>query len=306
MSKMEHDAAVAKLRQQMSTFDKPWYKSCSDLLRKKQLKGLRCLDLCSGNCEYSRLLKDAHEMKVTCADYIPFHLQQARNDGFPTIEIDLDSDAECVDRAAAEHAGKFDLVVNLAAVEHVFNSDNLMRYAHTVLKPDGLFIINTPNISFLAYRLYSSISGNRPYGEGHHIRFWDYRFLRTNLFFNGFEVIEDFRRFYSLPEEILQRAFKNRTWISNPVSRLFYFCFFFQHLRITKGLASDELTLLCRKEDVQPIGFNFLQVKSFLEDTTDPVRKSGVLSRLQTAREKGWLKEHLYMSRLVDHHSYPG
>ncbi len=300
MSKLEHDAAAAELRQQMSTFEKPWYRSCSDLLRKKQLKGLTCLDLCSGNCEYSKILAKEHEMEVTCADYVPVHLQQARKDGFSTIEIDLDGDAASVDRAAEEHTGKFDLVVSLATIEHVFNSDNLLRYAHTVLKPGGLLMINTPNIDFLAYRLYSAISGNRPYGEGHHIRFWDYRFLRTNLYFNGFEVVEDFRRFYSLPEEILRRAFKNRTWISYPVSRLFYACFIFQNFRMTKGLASDELTVLFRKEDVKPIAFNYPLVKSFLEKSPDSAVKSQIISRLQSAQKKGWLKEHLYMSRLVD------
>ncbi len=303
MSKLEHDAAAAELRQQMSTFEKPWYKSCSDLLREKQLSGLKCLDLCSGNCEYSRILADEHGMEVTCADYISTHLRQAREEGFPTIEIDLDGGAESVDMAGKAHGTEFDLVVNLAAIEHVFNSDNLLRYAHTVLKPGGLFMINTPNIDFLAYRLYSAISGNRPYGEGHHVRFWDYRFLRTNLHFNGFEIIKDFRHFYSLPEEILLRAFKNRTWISRPVSRLFYFCFLFQRFGLTKGLASDELTVLCRKEDVLPLSFNYPLVKNFLENSTDPVAKSQGLTRLRLAQEKGWLKEHPYMSRLVDEHS---
>ncbi len=303
MSKLEHDSAAATLRQQMSTFEKPWYKSCSDLLHAKKLEGLKCLDLCSGNCEYSKILAEKHGMDVTCADYIPVHLQQAANEGFSTIALDLDGDAESVDNAAAKHAGEFDLVVNLAAIEHVFNSDNLIRYAHTVLKPGGLFMINTPNIDFFAYRLYSAVSGNRPYGEGHHIRFWDYRFLRTNLFFNGFKIVEDFRRFYSLPEEILQRAFKNKKWLSYPVSRLFYLFFLFQKFGITKGLTTDELTVLCQKEEVTPLGFNYPLVKSFLENSTDSVARSQVINRLRLAQQKGWLKEHLYMSRLVDEYS---
>jgi len=299
MSKMEHDAASAVFRQQKSTFEKPWFKSGSALLREKQLKGLRCLDLCCGNCEYSKVLADLHEMEVTCADYIPFHLQQAQSDGFPTIEIDLDGDAESVDSVAAEHAGKFDLVVNLAAVEHVFNSDNLMRFAHTVLKPGGLFLVNTPNIGFLGYRLYSLLSGNRPFGEGHHVRFWDFRFLRTNLFMNGFEVVGDFRRFYTLPEDTLRRGFRNARMLAKVISLAFYGCHFLQYVPFLRGLMTDELTLLCRKEDTAPIGFDYLLVKKKIEDAPDEVREE-ILNRMRIARDRGWLKEHLYMSSLVD------
>jgi len=303
MSKQEHDAGVAEFRQQMSTFDKPWYRSCSDLVRRKQFRGMQCLDLCSGNCEFSRILRDDYDMDVTCADYIPLHLEQADREGFRLIKVDLDADAEAVDEIAAAQAERFDMVVNLAAVEHVFNSDNLMRFAHTVLKPGGMFIINTPNIGFLGYRVYSSLSGNRPFGEGHHIRFWDYRFLRTNLFLNGFEVTEDFRRFYTLPQEVLRRAFRNRKYLSWLGAKLFYPCYLLQYVPFARGLACDELTVLCRKENVVPIGFHYLRVKGMLEGITDPERKEHIVNRLQKARERGWLNEHLYMSRLVDDHS---
>lgn len=304
MSKESHDAAAARLRQQISTFNKPWFRSCSAVLDTLEIKGGRCLDLCSGNCEYAVILRDRYGMEVVCADYIPLHLEQARQEGFATIQLDLDGDSTTIDQAIAEYHESFDLVVNLAAVEHVFCSDNLMQVAHAVLKPQGQFVINTPNIGFLAYRIYSALNGNRPYGEGHHIRFWDFRFLRTCLFFNGFTVTGDFRRFYSLPEEILLRTFRGRSSLARWVARLFYSCFLFQKVSFCRGWATDELTLLCRKESVRPVSFDYLAIKDVLESNEPDreVEQKMIIGRLREAKERGWLKEHIYLSKLIDAH----
>ncbi len=64
MSKLEHDAAVAELRQGVSSFEKPWYRSCSEVLQKNNIQGLKCLDLCCGNGEFSQILRDTHQMDV--------------------------------------------------------------------------------------------------------------------------------------------------------------------------------------------------------------------------------------------------
>lgn len=300
MSKFEHDEIVARYRQQKSSYDKPWFNSCSDALRKNSLKGLRCLDLCCGNCEYSEVLQDTFSMDVTCCDYIPFHLEHAEKLGFPTIMVNLDDSVGAVREIAEQYVGKFDLVVNLAAIEHVYNSDNLIQFAHTLLKPSGHLVINTPNIGFLGYRMYSVLSGNRPFGEGHHVRFWDYRFLRTNLFLNGFQVKDDCRSFYSLPEDILTRGLRNHKILAKLFSTSFLACRFLQHVPFLKGLMSDELTVVCQKEDVDPVGFDYLNLKKTLERGSRDVSCRNALQRLEEAQQKGWLKEHLNISRLVD------
>jgi SAM-dependent methyltransferase len=300
MSKQEHDAAAAEFRQQISTFEKPWYRSSSELLAKECIQGVRCLDLCCGNGEFSHILREKHKMDVICADYIPAHQQQVRSMGFETIPIDIDASAEQVDAVAEPYADEFDLVVNLAAIEHVFNSDNLLRFAHTVLKPGGLLLVNTPNIDFLAYRIYALFSGNRPFGEGHHIRFWDFRFLRTNLFLNGFTVINDARRFYALPQDAMLRAFKNRKRIASMVAWLFHSCQILQHIPLLRGMCSDELTVLAVKDDVPAMGFELNSVRRFLKEHAGTDKEKSAAARLLEARENGWLDEHLYLEKLVD------
>lgn len=301
MSKLEHDAAVAKLREQVSTFNKAWYRSCSDLLTTKHISNLRCLDLCCGNGEFSQILREKHGMDVVCADYIPFHLESAAANGYETLLVDVDADASEVDKVAESHAGRFDLVVNLAAIEHVFNSDNLLRFAHTVLKPGGLLLVNTPNISFLSYRIYSLFAGNRPAGEGHHVRFWDFRFLQTNLFLNGFTVTDDARKFYALPEDAMLRAFRNRKRFAKTVAWLFHGCQILQYVPFLRGICCDELTVLARKDALPLVtGFELNTVRRTVENCESQEVRKQLIGRLIEARNKGWLDEHLYLSEFVD------
>ncbi|MEI6168076.1 MAG: methyltransferase domain-containing protein [bacterium] len=299
MSKAEHDARAAHERGTVKHYDRPWYRSASSVLTRRGLRGLRCLDLCAGNAEFSELLRDQFGMKVTCADYAPAHLAHQQALGFDTLHVDLDADASEVDRVAKNHAGTFDLVVSLATIEHVFDSDNFLRLCHTVLKPGGMLLVNTPNISYSGYRLYSLCSGNRPFGEGHHVRFWDFRFLRTNLFLNGFSVIEDGRQFHSLPADPLTRAFRGRKWLANSVAWLFHACRFLQHLPGGKHWFADELTILAEKDDAYPVGFSLARVKSQLNQLHGRPEEPLAIQRLKNAQQRGWLREHLMLNDMA-------
>ena len=257
MSKQEHDAGVAILRGSARRADRPWYRSAAQVFERHGLRGLTCLDLCAGNAEFSELLRDRFAMRVTCADYAPAHLEHQRSLGFDTLTVDLDGSADEVDRTAAASAGAFDLVASLATIEHVFDVDNFLRFCHTVLKPGGLLLVNTPNIAFGGYRLFTRLSGGRPFGEGHHVRFFDFRFLRTNLFLNGFRVIDDARGYFGLPSEVMTRAFRGRRRAAWVVSRLFVVCRGLQRVPALRGWSTDELTVLARKEPAYPIGFQY-------------------------------------------------
>ncbi len=270
------------------------------MLERHGLRGLTCLDLCAGNAEFSEILRDRFAMRVTCADYAPAHLEHQRSLGFDVVPVDLDGSADEVDRTASARAGAFDLVVSLAAIEHVFDSDNFLRFCHTVLKPGGLVLVNTPNIAFGGYRLYSRLSGGRPFGEGHHVRFWDFRLLRTNLFLNGFRVIDDARGYFGLPSELMTRALRGRRRAGWAVSRLFEVCRALQRVPGLRGWSTDELTVLARKEPTYPMGFQYMRVRSLLDGQRGRTERDEILARLREARRRGWLDEHLMLKGLAD------
>jgi SAM-dependent methyltransferase len=300
MSKQEHDAAASVVRGAARHRDRAWYRSAECVLERHRLRGLACLDLCAGNAEFSELLRERFAMRVTCADYAPAHLEHQRCLGFDTLSVDLDGSAAEVDRTAAASAGAFELVVSLATIEHIFDADNFLRFCHTVLKPGGLLLVNTPNIAFGGYRLYSRLSGGRPFGEGHHVRFWDFRFLRTHLFLNGFCVIDDARGYFGLPNDVMTRAFRGRGRAARAVSRLFGVCRGLQLVPGLRGWSTDELTVLAQKEAAYPIGFQYLRVRSLLDWLRGRPEHDDAVARLREARRRGWLDEHLMLKVLTD------
>lgn len=292
MSKQEHDQAAAGCRSAVSAMDRPWYRCARRMLDKHRLHGQICLDLCCGNAEFSQILRDDYGMGVTCADYAYLHLDHAEKLGFDILRVDLDAESTAVDARAMEYAERFDLIVSLATIEHVFASDNFLRFCWKVLKPGGYLLLNTPNISFAGYRLYSVFSGNRPFGEGHHVRFWDLRFLRTNLFLNGLDVVDDGSRFYGVSQDLMTRAFKGKKRLASFLSHLFWVCEALQHLPRGKRWFADELTVLARKEDTYPIGFQYTHVEADLERIRGQKAERQGRLRLQEALRRGWLREH--------------
>jgi SAM-dependent methyltransferase len=300
MSKAEHDARGAVLRAAARHADRPWYRSAERVLERHRLHGLACLDLCAGNAEFSEILRERFAMRVTCADYAPAHLEHQRALGFDILRVDLDGATADVDRAAAARAGAFDLVVSLAAIEHVFDSDNFLRFCHIVLKPGGLLLLNTPNIAFVGYRLYAWLSGGRPFGEGHHVRFYDFRFLRTNLFLNGFGVIDDARGYFGLPSDVMTRALRGRARAGQIASRLFSVCRGLQRVPRLRGWATDELTVLARREGMNALGFQHLRVRAGLDALQGRPEHDDAVARLREARGRGWLDEHLMLRTLAD------
>jgi len=300
VSKQEHDAAASVLRGAARHADRPWYRSAERVLERHSLRGLACLDLCAGNAEFSELLRDRFAMRVTCADYAPAHLEHQRSLGFDALRVDLDGSAAEVDRTAATRAGAFEVVVSLATIEHVFDSDNFLRFCHTVLKPGGLLLVNTPNIAFGGYRLYSRLCGGRPFGEGHHVRFWDFRFLQTNLFLNGFRVIDDARGYFGLPSDVMTRALRGRGRAGRTVARLFGVCRGLQRVPGLRGWSTDELTILARKEVTYPVGFQYLRVRSLLDGLRGRPEHDAAVARLREARRRGWLDEHLMLKALAE------
>jgi len=113
-------------------------------------------------------------------------------------------------------SNKFDLVTCLEVIEHLYNPDNIISEIYRVLKPTGMLILSTPNLSALTNRLLllfgyyplslsisytSELTGHRDIFKKHskkqeeaifdyHIRGYTPKALKLILYLNNFLVCE--------------------------------------------------------------------------------------------------------------------
>jgi 2-polyprenyl-3-methyl-5-hydroxy-6-metoxy-1,4-benzoquinol methylase len=90
-------------------------------------------------------------------------------------------------------ASAFDAVVAGEVIEHVVNTDHLLREVARVLRPGGVLVITTPNLASLENRIrlllgrYPMWMDHRVSGAGH-LRYYTPRLLRAHLAQHGFAV----------------------------------------------------------------------------------------------------------------------
>lgn len=188
MSKEEHDARAALGRE--VNYEKPYFHKAILALRKQDLSRPRILDIGAGNGEFAELAKRALNAEVTCHDYALPHLRKLESLGFETVKVNFDN-AKDVRKAAQELKGRFDVVTAFELIEHIFALDDLLSFAHSVLRPGGMLIVSTPNLDYSFYHVYNLLLGNIPPGEGHHVRFFNRRRLTQSLVLDGFKVEEE-------------------------------------------------------------------------------------------------------------------
>ena len=104
----------------------------------------RHLDIGSGTGELIGLTQSNFPVESVACDYTD---QIITRPGQKVDVVDLNS--ECLPYADAE----FDLVTMTEVVEHIEHARRIFREAFRVLKPDGLFVLTTPNILNLKSRM---------------------------------------------------------------------------------------------------------------------------------------------------------
>jgi 2-polyprenyl-6-hydroxyphenyl methylase/3-demethylubiquinone-9 3-methyltransferase len=90
----------------------------------------------------------------------------------------------------------FDAVVSTEVIEHLFNPNELLEFAHRALRPGGTLIITTPYHGYLKNLAISLIDGWDKHFTSNmlagHIKFFSRRTLTEALESEGF-VVEEFR-----------------------------------------------------------------------------------------------------------------
>lgn len=127
-------------------------------------------------------------------DIASLSLEEAKNRGLKVKRIDIEKD----DLPYKNES--FDIVILGDIIEHVFNTDQLLRESYRVLKKRGVLILSTPNVASLGRRMLmmfgknpflefsSELPTNGLTGVGH-IRYYTFSDLVTQLKYNKFTHI---------------------------------------------------------------------------------------------------------------------
>ena len=115
------------------------YRIITGPLKSYDLNGKSVLDIGAGNGELAELCR-RKGASVLCIENDPHCIRCLRRKGFSVMQIDLEK---------LETSGPlnkiFDLVIMSDVIEHVYNCDNLVKWAKGNLKYDGRMIVTTPN-----------------------------------------------------------------------------------------------------------------------------------------------------------------
>lgn len=189
---------------------------------------------------------------------------------------------------------KFDLVVCLEVIEHVFNSDKLFQFFNLLLKDKGHLLISTPNTGSVNCKLFYLLRGY-PYGENHHVRFFNIKKLNQYAFFNGFDFVAS-NNYFSFSIDLIKRGFKVK---NNSVSYVLSIIFLglpylLKKLNLFDCFSSYGIVTVFKKSTFPPLGLevdnlqkNFVMMPEQLKELW--------LERLKKYLKKDNLKEHIHL-----------
>lgn len=294
MTKKMHDEVAANNR--TIQYDKTWFIAALKAIQETGLKNFKMLDMGCGNGEFSEIVKEKFDAEITCLDYSETHLSRVNQLGFETIKCDFDRN-EDIENVVAKYSGKFDIIVSLEVIEHIFNIDAYLVTVHNLLKMDGILIISTPNMDFWAYRIYSMFRGNVPVGEGHHIRFFDLQRMKQVLILDGFGGMISYHSGttdYLLERTIAEGKYLLRNFFIKMLAFLFRYC-----LTEKSSMYYSSLVFLAKKSDVDPIGFD-PAMRDELYSKLSVEQKKKCICRLVPLRRNYFFDEHPGLKKFID------
>ena len=179
----------------------------------KKHKPISVLDIGCGEGTIGKVLKEnfKNEISIIGCDISNTALKIASNYYSKVFKIDIETE-----KFPEEfYTHKFDCIVLLELLEHLFRPENALRQCHKILKEDGFLIASFPNIAWYKYRI-EILKGHFPtdylFGSGDHIQqFTLHSFLRL-LRENGFSAVELDGNFI-FPKIILKLFRPNRIFL---------------------------------------------------------------------------------------------
>jgi len=106
------------------------------------VKGKRVLDLASGEGYGSKMMSDAGALSVTGIDIDDKAIEHAQS-RYGSANVQFLKGSISTVPITDDHS--FDVIVCFEAIEHIQDHDQLLQEVKRLLRPDGLFIVSTPN-----------------------------------------------------------------------------------------------------------------------------------------------------------------
>jgi len=171
----------------------------------------RILDVGCGDGNFSMLMGEACKAKeVYGIEISEKGVEMARKNGVKCYFLDVDEE----DFPFKDNF--FDAVTALELIEHLFDPDHFLDEVYRVLKPEGIFILSTPNLASIHNRV-ALLFGYQPYpmrvslnyalghfihpgwGAHEHVRVMTLRGLRELLKIHKFKEIKMYGAGMSFP-----------------------------------------------------------------------------------------------------------
>lgn len=184
--------------------------------------GKRLLDI--GSSDGSFLLNAKEYYEVQGIELNPLTAKVANNNGIPTFNGRVE------DYIGLE---EFDVITMLQVIEHITQPSEIIKEVHRLLKDDGLFYINTPNIDSASFNYLKD--RHEHVSSFEHVSLFNKESLIRTIEDCGFELIyqeycygKDISLHDILSLKISKSKFHHRQALYSP--RLFHFSNFFQYI----------------------------------------------------------------------------
>jgi 2-polyprenyl-3-methyl-5-hydroxy-6-metoxy-1,4-benzoquinol methylase len=157
----------------------------------KKLKVKRVLDLGSGNGSFANALyQEGFYVVGIDGDKNGVNLSKKAFPWIKFINLDIEKEQQ---KIILSKLGKFDAIVSLEVIEHLYSPHKLIKLSDQLLLKKGSLIISTPFHGYLKNLLISILDGwdfhFTSLWHGGHIKFWSKKTITMLLVNNKFKVI---------------------------------------------------------------------------------------------------------------------
>ncbi|MBN2454479.1 class I SAM-dependent methyltransferase [Candidatus Woesearchaeota archaeon] len=153
-------------------------------------KGKRLLDVGCGDGSFALMIKNRYGFDAEGVDIAGKAVQRANRSGVKAKVCNIE-------KKLPYESGRFDAVILCEVIEHIFDTESLIKEIYRVMKKGGLLFLTTPNVASLTSRI-RLLFGGYPNGVEYcvspnsigHIRAYTPKILKRQLMRNKFFIVK--------------------------------------------------------------------------------------------------------------------